>query len=267
MKPKLKITNRSQYDDLEVEHLVEFAFDTVHAVWPVGRTYLKVRVTNCIDHWRGRAYVNGDGMFYDGAHVIIRIGRPSLFKTPARISYDFKWKDMPVMFLNNYREALVYIAAHEFAHSAGKSGRKDGEMRCEFAGQDAVDQYRKQQAKIDGVIAERIHRRDTRQNETEQRRAARTTFSKSAAGRLQKAERMLAHWNRRAKLAKTKINRYQRSIRALRRSVVSAANPPASNPPPAAPQDFPPSCPLETTADHPPVPVPNPVPCCAPLCD
>jgi len=264
MKPELKITNRSRYDDIEVERLVKFAFDTVHDVWPVGQARLKVRVTDCIDHWRGRAYVHGHGTFYDGAHVIIRIGRPSLFKTPARISYDFKWKDMPVMYLNSYREALVYIAAHEFAHSAGKSGRKDGEMRCEFAGQDAVDQYRKQQAEIDGVIAERIQRRDNRQNETERRRTGRTAFAKSAAGRLQKAERMLAQWKRRAKLAKTKISRYQRSVAALRKSVARAVSPPTSTPPPAGPPDSP-VLPLpEEPVNHPPGPPTVPAAHCAP---
>ncbi len=267
MKPELKITNRSRYDDLEVDILVRFAFNSVHQVWPIERSPLRIKITNTYKSWGGYGYIRGYGTDTEGFHACVRIGAPSRFINPRRISYDYKWKDMPVMFLNNYREALVYVAAHELAHSAGKSGRKDGEMRCDFAGQDAVDQYRKQQAEIDSLIAGRIHRRDDRQSKTEQRHATRNAFAKSAAGRLQKSERMLTHWKRRAKIAKTKINRYQRSVVALRKSAARAVSPPAGSSPPAAPQDSPPSCPLEAAADRPPVEPPSDsAPRCASQC-
>jgi hypothetical protein len=266
MKLELKITNRSRYDDIEVDILVRFALSTVHQVWPIERSPLRLKVTNTRKSWGGYGYIRGYGTDAEGFHACIRIGAPARFVNPRRISYDYKWKDMPVMFLNNYREALVYVTAHELAHNAGKSGRKDGEMRCDFAGQDAVDQYRKQQAVIDGQIADRIRRRDERQSSTEQRHATRAAFVKSAAGRLQKSERMLVYWKRRAKIAKTKISRYQRSVTALRKSAARAVNPPAGSPPPAAPQDSPPSCPLEAAAGYPPVSPPDSVPHCAPQC-
>jgi hypothetical protein len=221
MKPELLITNRSRYDDIAIHILVNFAFDTVHKDWPITTAYrLKIKVTNTVNSWGGYAYVNGTSCDSEGFHVCVRIGAPSRFKVPRRISYDHKWKDMPEMFLNDWRECVVYIAAHEFGHTAGRSGRKNGEIGTEFAGQDAVDLYRKQRAEIDGRIEDRIRTRDTRTSATEQRRESRAAFAKSAAGRLQKSEKMLAYWERRAKIAHNKIKRYRRSVGALRKSVL-----------------------------------------------
>jgi len=219
MKPELQITNRTRYDDIAIHILVNFAFDTVHKVWPVTTvSTLKIKVTNTKRGWGGYAYVNGLGRDAEGFHVCVRVGSPEYFKTPKRISYDHKWRDMPEMYLNDWRECVVYIAAHEFGHTAGRSGRKSGEMGTEFAGQDAVDLYRKQRSEVDGRIEDRIRTRDTRTSETEQRRLSRAAFAKSAAGRLQKSEKMLAYWERRAKIAHNKIKRYRRSVSALRKS-------------------------------------------------
>lgn len=219
MKPNLIITNRSRYDDIEVDLLVRFAFDTVHTVWPIERPLLKIKVTDTVRSWSGYAYINGYGTDAEGFHVCVRIGPPNRFSTPQRISYDHKWRDMPVMFLVNYRECIAYIAAHEFAHCSGRNARKDGEIGTEFAGHDAVEAYRKQQAEIDGRITDRIQSKLKRQSEISQRQQARAAFARSAEGRLQKVERILAYWERRAKIAKTKIGRYRRSASALKRSI------------------------------------------------
>jgi hypothetical protein len=220
MKPELKITNRTRYDDIAISALVNFAFDTVHKVWPITTvSTLKIKVTNTRRGWGGYAYIHGMGRDSEGFHVCVRVGSPEYFMTPKRISYDHKWRDMPEMYLNDWRECVVYIAAHEFGHTAGRGGRKNGEIGTEFAGQDAVDLYRKQRGEIDGRIQDRIQSRDSRASATEQRRLSRAAFAKSPAGRLQKSEQMLAYWERRAKIAHNKIKRYRRSVSALRKSV------------------------------------------------
>lgn len=143
LKTTIKITNRSRYCDREVKRLLRFAYQSIIAVWNLPTKEIRIKVTNTKKAWGGYGFIGAYGSDSEGFHVCIRIGRPEHFHSPRRASYDYKWREMPAMMLKEYREAIIYVAAHEFAHVAGKSGRKGGEMHCDFAGQDAVDEWRR----------------------------------------------------------------------------------------------------------------------------
>lgn len=219
MKPTLVIYNRSRYHNEEVSVLMAVAMDTIIETWPINLKQVTVRVTNTSSRWRGRAYTNGAGRFHDGAQVIVRIGSPERFATPQRISYDFKWNDMPEFFLNSYRECMVYIAAHEFGHTAGKGGRKGGEFYCELAGHDAVIHYRKNQAEIDARIEKLIQQRSERDAARTEKIVKLKAEKNSPECKIEKRLEQLAAWQSKKRRAENAIKKLNRSIGALRRSI------------------------------------------------
>lgn len=228
-KPKIQITNRSQHNDIAVSRLVHFAFGTVHSVWPVNLNAVRLKVTNARRGWGGYAYLHGSHRDSEGFHACVRVGTPDYFRTPRRISYDCKWKDMPVAYLNDWRECLVYVAAHEFAHIAGRSGRKNGEMGCDFAGHDALEEYRRIRAELDETIDLQISQKALKKLAACQREKERKLDAKSTSAKLAKSRRLLAQWERKARLAATKIKKYRRSVAALARSEAKKTAQPRSS--------------------------------------
>lgn len=231
MKPKLYITNTSQYPDHEVDWLVKFAFKEVRDVaqrenWldMFERNPISLRVTKCCDTWRGR-YMNNDYShqihgFNRRAHgldamlvmrnVLCRIG--TFIGAPKRWSYDWKWQDMPEMFVSDWQEVLVGLVAHELAHIK-YSGLKKGESGCDWVAVDAVEAFRKVRGDYDAFVANHILKQQGHQVAM----AAKQSPEAVAQRELDKTHDMVAKWQRRQKLAASKLKKYERKLKRLER--------------------------------------------------
>jgi hypothetical protein len=118
------------------------------------------------------------------------------------------------------------LAAHEFWHHARRqapeaqtntfgSNRKSAEHDCEMVASDAVIEFRKERHNIDSRLIVIATRSEATNSRGQQRKAA----MRSPEAKLQKAERYLAIWQRKARAAANKVKRYERSLQALLRSL------------------------------------------------
>jgi hypothetical protein len=150
--------------------------------------------------------------------ILVRIGSPTHFQTPIEWNY-WKFKDMPQFTINNYREAVVAITAHEMQHALGSSGRKHGEEKCEMNAWDALEYYRKHQQEIDGTIQTRIVRTELRQlaaiAKVQEKKDPNVRLSKQ----FEKMAKRLEQWKRRLKSATNKVKKYQRAYNRLAKKI------------------------------------------------
>lgn len=211
-------TNR-HYGLDEIWILAKCALESVARDLKQGQEmpYIKIKFTNCSGSWCGRAFwteyhrVPGKGvMTY--RRILCRVGSPLRFGKPIQATYP-RFKDMPEYTVNGYREAIVHIIAHEAQHAMGASGRKSGEEECELVAWDALDWYRKHQAEVDAKI-QRVYERD---GAACVRHLLKQTPEAKNAKALADAEKKLAQWKRKRKLAETKVKHYERTIKKLQR--------------------------------------------------
>lgn len=141
-----------------------------------------------------------------------RIGKPSHW--PFLNETYYRFKDMDVYPVNDYREGIIHIIAHEMQHAFGSRKGKEGEIQCELAAQDAIDHYRKNREKIDMEIKARMavetSRTESRKRKEEQKRRGPSTEEKA-----ERVMKQIATWTRKRKLADTKIRKYERELRRL----------------------------------------------------
>lgn len=142
-----------------------------------------------------------------------RIGKPSNWPFLSETYYRFK--DMDVYPVNDHREGIIHIIAHEMQHAFGTRGGKDGEIQCELAAQDAIDHYRKNRDRIDMEIKARMAVVNSRTENRKRREEAKEGTEVKA----EKALRSLAKWQTKAKLAATKIKHYERLLSRLSRQM------------------------------------------------
>jgi hypothetical protein len=112
--------------------------------------------------------------------------------------------------LNDWREAVIHVAAHEFAHCTvpGRTWRKSRkEVYCENRATEVLEYYRTQEAK-DWLAA-----RTEEIKASAIARQAKIAARKSPERRIEAKRELLAKWERKAKLAKTKIFKLKSSIR------------------------------------------------------
>lgn len=219
---KLWLRNTSRYDDREAFILCRTARESVERGLTQGQTLppVIVKLTNSSDSWSGRAYWTElhveKGVGYKRWHrVLVRIGSPERLAAPRSVR-DGRFKgDMPDYEIAGYREALVMVAAHEMEHAAGAPGGYDGEFRCELAAADAVDYYRANRDKVDGEIEYWAQRRDRAEAMRRHDRVLDKDPLTQAARKLAAADKKLAQWKRRLKLATTKTKHYQRAVKRL----------------------------------------------------
>lgn len=207
MKRQYAVTNKSFYQDEELFPLLDLAWRVAWTGRPApipGRTY-RVTVKKTKHNYCGHAGF---------ACCLLRIGDPAKPVTwPLKATYP-KFKDMPEYFLNSWREVVVHLAAHEFAHLTGYSGRKQGEMMCEMISWDAVDAYRKEQALTDARIDQALAAKAQRVADRKAQEAAAMRQKKSPEYKLERLAAQEKVWLRKLRLALTKMKKIKRS-RAL----------------------------------------------------
>ena len=110
----MRLKNTSRYPEAEVRALVEFACRGV------DMTGVQVNVKNSRQAYRGRAY-NGVPSVSPASRlqtvsrlVVVAVGQDQQF--PVVNYYSTKLKRVPRVELQNWREALVKVAAHEARH-------------------------------------------------------------------------------------------------------------------------------------------------------
>lgn len=227
---KLWVASSSSHYSLdEIWILAKCALESVARVNPgQPMPLIKIKFTNCSGSWCGRAYwtefhttqtANGRSV-EKWRRILCRVGNPLRFAKPISGVYP-RFKDMPEYFIDGHREAIVHIVAHEAQHAMGSSGRKSGEEICELAAWDALDWYRKHKVEVDAKI-QRVYER---QGEAVVRAAQKKTPDALAVKALADAEKKLAQWERKQKLAATKVRHYVKAVRRAQRRLASVTVP------------------------------------------
>lgn len=201
------LVTTSIYPKVAVECLLAVALRTLED-YPIGD--LTVRVTNTGRSYSGRAWRGRK-------HVLVKVGKPGHF--PRKVCYP-RFKDgMPEHEFQTWQEALVGVAAHEFMHLTGRDGTKDGEMMCEFAAMDAVDYYRKHQVEIDEKIRGKLNRQKIREACRNMAKPESTLDSM-----IDKAVLRVKRWERKLKLAQTKLKKARSEEQRLRRRLSKSSS-------------------------------------------
>lgn len=221
---KLWLRNTSRYPDYEVWPLAKAAYESIERSLHRHQTMprIAVKFTNYSHTFRGRAYWSErDEQGRDWKRILARVGAPDKFPVRRR---DPRFKsDMPEYDCRTYREAIVMVIAHEIEHCLGTPGGKDGEFRCAMAGWDAIDYFRKYKSEIEAEMAAG----KARQAKARQSRAARLAQARRPevrlAKKLKELQAALSRWQRKSKLAATKVKKYSQAITRCRKKVQSQA--------------------------------------------
>lgn len=211
----LKIRNTSWVPDTEAKLLIGWALRYVQDAAKHPLYLGEIRLTNSRYAYCGRAWPSA-GL------TLLRIGKPIHFPQSARYR---DYKDFFEYTIQDYRECLVMLAAHEFWHHARRqapdartdtynSARKSAEHDCEMVASDAINAFRKERQDIDARLLKIATRTEAWNCRARDRKAARH----SPQAKLEKSERYLKLWQRKARIAANKVKRYERSVRALRRA-------------------------------------------------
>lgn len=229
---KIVIHNTSRVSDKEARWLIHFAAVYVRNVaeregWLAEFESATpfVRLTNCRWAYRGRFMHRYRGWALNKAYgsvtphtedaklfwnILLRIGKPSHF--PCDSTYP-RFKDMPEERVVDWQEGLIDLTAHEFSHIR-YSGRREGEFNCELIASDCLTMFRRDRQQYEAFMQAGIRKEE----EKAQRLAANCSPDAVKARKLAKAEADLKRWQRKAKLAATKIKKLNRRLAGLRRN-------------------------------------------------
>jgi hypothetical protein len=163
-----------------------------------------VTITHCSCTYRGRAW---------RSRCLLRIGHGN-HTWPVKLNY-WRYKDMPDYEARSWREVFVHLAAHEFAHLTGYSGKRGGEEMCELTAWDAIDAYRKRQPEIDAKIDTALKRAQERTVIALQRIEERQTERNTPEYKLAVLDRKEKVWLRKLRLALSKMKSIKRSRAAI----------------------------------------------------
>jgi hypothetical protein len=138
------LKNTSRYDIEEIKDLLVYAADGFDL------RGVAVNVKNCSRGYAGRAYSDVPGI--SNVHpkatrlVVIRIGTPGKFPISnfiRKLGHPYGGKTSPLIEMQNWREALVAVAAHEFCHIHQFQNKLPrSEIQCEKAAAKRLDAYR-----------------------------------------------------------------------------------------------------------------------------
>lgn len=142
----MHLRNRSAYPTDEVRDLVKFA------VSDVDMRHVCVNVKN-------RRHVRYAGFAYDSVPsisdaprstkylVTLGLGPPDRFPTEEHKRHPGAGTSFPVRRFDDWREALVFLAAHEAKHiEQYRENLPRSEVRCDVFAQHMLDRYRKRTA-------------------------------------------------------------------------------------------------------------------------
>jgi hypothetical protein len=222
----MKIRNTSEWSTAEVERLVR---------WAAG----ELEVNDYVTDVRVTAYKWGSARgLCKGHEVLIRIGNRA--PLPRDVSYfPAKWparfKNTADVVLADWREALVFIAGHEFQHSRQFRERarrrvalgvtrasrvRMSEVDADRAGTWLLQRFRGAdvRAKLDDELRAAVEAEQARAAEKRERTAARNSPEALRAARITDLKNKIAAWARRSKRAATYLKKYGRALRRLERS-------------------------------------------------
>jgi len=120
-------------------HLIRFAFDQMQArARQLGlNPYVRVTIhKTTLSDWYGCAHLGG-------GRVRLRFNR-SLMRGRSNHRYP-RFKDMPEFVTYGFDEFVIFAAGHEFGHSLGWGGGRDGEISCERFAARCVEAWRESQ--------------------------------------------------------------------------------------------------------------------------
>jgi len=215
---KLWLHNTSIHADEEAFILCRVALESVEKGLLPGEVLhpIKVNLTNTYKSYCGRAWWQETAHGRTWRRVLVRIGKASMF--PRKSTYP-RYRDMPEMEFRSHREAIVGVVAHEVGHTLGYSGQKDGEERCEMMVVDALDYYRAHQEAVDQEILHALKRVQQRQ----EAQAQAGTPEQRLCAKMLTAKLKVAEWQRKAKLAATKVKNWQRVYKRKERELMRAS--------------------------------------------
>lgn len=139
------LKNTSRYPTEEVRRLLEYAADG----FDLRRVAVHVR--NCgRGAYAGRAYFSVPYISSAAKPatrlVVLRIGSPQAFPSSnfiKKLGHPYGGKSSPLIEMDNWREGLVALAAHEFCHIHQFQNNLSGsEVRCERAAEKRLNAYR-----------------------------------------------------------------------------------------------------------------------------
>lgn len=225
------IKNTSRYPDNAVRWLIHFAARYVRSEFERMGFLERFDRSGFYVEFKNKSRATYSGRYFNqlvtaqGAYpflacetfrrMLVKIGAPEKF--PMH-SWDSRFKDMPEGDLNDWQEATVAIAAHEFCH-VKYSGDKAGEEACDTIMHDAVTAFRSSRQLFNEAM-------DAGQRKDQERQlaiAAKKSPESVAKQNLTDAESKLAKWNRKQKLATTKVKFYTRLVNRAARKTAELA--------------------------------------------
>ena len=232
---KLIVNSTSRHPHNAVNWLVKFAAEYVRTVaaregWldKLEAYPVQVTVTNSQHAYCGRSlgvrrFPKDRRNIYGGSEArrcfLVRVGAASRF--PTNSTYP-RYTEMPEATLNDWQEAVVGLTAHELTHTHynyATGDRKGDEFNCEMVEIDCVDLFRRSgRALFDAAMATERQRDDERLA----RQAAKQAPEAVAAQRLADGQEKLARWQRKLKLATTKVKHYTRVVKRRLAATVAA---------------------------------------------
>jgi hypothetical protein len=173
LKPSLKTRGISfkisiNHPGAEVQSLVKFALRVVKSEWAGTssgmanlNSGIQFRVQNL-----GRGARSGRA-WYSRNDVLIKVGKAEAFPAVTKYVLYCHRPEFPEFNLENWQEALVYVAAYEINHIAAQDGRLrkqvsklSNELQCERLGLLALQKYRQSQGKSPAKVLYRVTSRE-----------------------------------------------------------------------------------------------------------
>lgn len=216
----MKIENTSRYSNAEVRYLVNFAAKCV------GRKQIgRVRGVEVRNRNNGRTF---SGHAWGSGYVVVSVGAPECFpKTIDRRRSKERYSAWPVFTMQDWRECIVAVSAHEFGHleQFQRSRRlmkhiPVSEIECEQEAKRAVEAFRKDIETHNQKMAELIEKDKGKVANKQMKRAA----AKSASGKLAKLEDNKKRWMRKLKLAQTKLKMINRKMKYYQKKESESAS-------------------------------------------
>lgn len=216
----MKIENTSRYSNAEVKYLVNFAAKCV------GRKQLgRIRGVEVRNRNNGRAF---SGHAWWSGYVVVSVGAPDCFpRVIDRRRSKERYSAWPTYTMENWRECIVGVAAHEFGHlEQFQRSRRIGkyvefsQIECEQEAKRAIEAFRKDIEVHNQKMAELVEK----ENGKVAHKKAKKAVAKSASGKLAKLEKNKKRWMRKLKLAQTKLKMINRKEKYYRKKESASAS-------------------------------------------
>ena len=211
-----EVINRSRWPDIFVKHIARFCAQKT-GVSKKGRYGFTVKRASYRQRWSGRG-----GITFGRMSLPRRAYGPDFF--PYQSGYStYKWVNKKPLY--SMGELFLMVIAHEMTHATDGNplNFRDGSSNYDMAtcenhthhrAHDIVEMYRKDRVKIMRRI--RAEMRKAREKAKVKKRKPTTDEKRAKSLAAQK------RWERKLKLAQTKVAKYKRSVSACDRAIAAA---------------------------------------------